>query len=130
MDYFQLSVKENTRMLMFTASEPKRKKNKKVNNNDYNDAQNGCNDYKSIIQDFFYFAFHWLSMKWQIYCLTRLLRKEQRKEKQLRVTFGTQLKTVPQIELIFISSLCNNLPNIVYLYMSICKNNNTRGVTV
>ena len=26
MDYFQLSVKENTRMLMFTASEPKRKK--------------------------------------------------------------------------------------------------------
>ena len=57
MDYFQSSVKENTRMLMFTASEPKRKKNKKVNNNnsisDYNDAQNGCNDYKSIIQDFF-----------------------------------------------------------------------------
>ena len=87
---------------MFTASEPKRKKNKKVNNNnsvsDYNDAQNSCNDYKSIIQDFFYFAFHWLSIKWQIYCLTRLLRKEQRKEKQLRVTFDTQLKTVRQIE--------------------------------
>ena len=57
MDYFQLSVKEKTRMFMFTASELKRKKNKKGNNNnsgsDYNDTQNGCNGYISIIQDFY-----------------------------------------------------------------------------
>ena len=106
MDYFQLS-------------ELKRKKNKKGNNNnsssDYNDTQNGCNGYKSIIQDFYDFVSHWLSIKWQMYRLTRSLRKEQRKEKQLQVTFDTQLKTVPQIELIFISLFYNNFPYIAYI---------------
>ena len=126
MEYFQLSVKEKTRMFMFTASELKRKKNKKGNNHnsdcsDYNDTQNGCNGYKSIIQDFYDFVSHWLSIKWQMYRLTRSLRKEQRKEKQLQVTFDTQLKTVPQIELIFISLFYNNFPYIAHHYVSICK---------
>ena len=121
-----MSVKEKTRMFMFTASELKRKKNKKGNNHnsdcsDYNDTQNGCNGYKSIIQDFYDFASHWLSIKWQMYRLTRSLRKEQRKEKQLQVTFDTQLKTVPQIELIFISLFYNNFPYIAHHYVSICK---------
>ena len=126
MEYFQLSVKEKTRMFMFTANELKRKKNKKGNNHnsdcsDYNDTQNGCNGYKSIIQDFYDFVSHWLSIKWQMYRLTRSLRKEQRKEKQLQVSFDTQLKTVPQIELIFISLFYNNFPYIAHHYVSICK---------
>ena len=125
MDYFQLGIKEKTRMFMFTASELKRKKNKKGNNNnsgsDYNDTRNGCNGYKSIIQDFYDFVSHWLSIKWQMYCLTRSLRKEQRKEKQLQVTFDTQLKTVPQIELIFISLFCNNFPYIAYIMCPFAK---------
>ena len=112
-------------MFMFTASELKRKKNKKGNNNnsgsDYNDTQNGCNGYKSIIQDFYDFVSHWLSIKWQMYRLTRSLRKEQRKEKQLQVTFDTQLKTVPQIELIFISLFCNNFPYIAYIMCQFAK---------
>ena len=53
----------------------------------------------------FDFASHWLSIKWQIYCLTRSLGKEQREEKHQRTTFDTPLKTVPQIELIFVSLL-------------------------
>ena len=101
------------------------KKNKKSNNNnggsDYNDTQNGCNGYKSIIQDFYDFVSHWLSIKWQMYRLTRSLRKEQRKEKQLQVTFDTQLKTVPQIELIFISLFCNNFPYIAYIVCQFAK---------
>ena len=109
---------------MFTASELKRKKNKKGNNNksssDYNDTQNGCNGYKSIIQDFYDFVSHWLSIKWQMYRLTRSLRTK-RKEKQLQVTFDTQLKTVPQIELIFISLFCNNFPYIAYIVCQFAK---------
>ena len=120
-----MSVKEKTRMFMFTASELKRKKNKKGNNNnsssDYNDTQNGCNGYKSIIQDFYDFVSHRLSIKWQMYCLKRSLRKEQRKEKQLQVTFDTQLKTVPQIELIFISLFYNNFPYIAYIMCQFAK---------
>ena len=56
-----------------------------------------------------------------MYRLTRSLRKEQRKEKQLQVTFDTQLKTVPQIELIFISLFCNNFPYIAYIMRQFAK---------
>ena len=53
----------------------------------------------------FDFASHGLSIKLQRYCLTRSLGKEQRKEKQSQAAFDTPLKTVPQIELIFVSFL-------------------------
>ena len=69
----------------------------------------------------FDFASHWLSIKLQIYCLRISLSKEQKEEKHQRATFDTLLKTVPQIELVFVSLLCNNLPDNLYIYVSICK---------
>ena len=60
MDYFQSSAVEKTSKFVYTASGLKKKQNKTGNNNnnnsgnDYNDTKNGCNDYKSIIQDSFW----------------------------------------------------------------------------
>ena len=46
----------------------------------------------------------------------KLLSKEQRNEKQRRVTSDTPLKTVPQIELILVNLPCNNLSDVSHLF--------------
>ena len=86
MDYFQVSVKEKTRKFMFTVIGQKRKKMRKAR---ITTAAATTVTLKLVVmiknrsfKSYFDFASHWLSIKLQIYCLTRSLCKEQREEKQ------------------------------------------------
>ena len=81
-----MSVKEKTRKFMFTVIGQKRKKMRKAR---ITTAAATTVTLKLVVmiknrsfKSYFDFASHWLSIKLQIYCLTRSLCKEQREEKQ------------------------------------------------